>query len=260
MSRLGAIRDRFTSARAQAFYYLVVTFGVAVGALYGSYVFNGLIDTIAYAVVFIFAIALIPTTIAIAGAGVPFNAALGRAHIVLGAFAFGHHYLVQREDRWEWCPGDEQQVFIDDEWKDIEGGFGNKSVLGWRPFGILRYKEDGSLRQVRADQAASKRRNGTAADGGLVDEVDDDMARGGWQQARKPTVTGRGGTWLVDLKRVYSSGIKRIGDIELIETAEEIIERGQVNDSGIGGHGPMLTFVVSLILGILVGTGVLFLG
>lgn len=261
MNRVDELKAALTSARAQGFYYLVVAFAVAVGALYGSYLFNGLVATVAYGMVFLVCVGLIPISVALFGGALPGSSGLGRAHIVLGAFAFDHHYLVQLDDRWEWCPGAGDRVYIDDEWHDIDGGFGNKSVLGWRPFGILRYKDDDSLTEIRVDQAAERGRGNATADGGLVDTGDDDdMTRGGWQQANRPTVTGKGGTWLVDLKRVYSSGIKKIGDIELIETAEEIIERGQVNDSGLSGLGPAVTFIVALILGILAGGVILFLG
>jgi len=51
-----------------------------------------------------------------------------------------------------------------------------------------------------------------------------------------------------------------MGDIELIETAEEVIERGQVDDGKLSGMGPALTFIASLIIGVIVGAGVLFLG
>lgn len=260
MSRLNEFKATLTSPRAQGFYYLVVAFAVAVGALYGSYIFNGIVNTIAYAIVFLLCIGLIPTLISLFGSGIPGSASLGRAHIVLGAFAFDHHYLVQLEDRWGWCPGDDSRVYIEGQWHDIDGGLGNKSVLGWRPFGVLRYKDDNSLSEIRVDQLAERQRGNATADGGVVDTGDEGMTRGGWQQKYRPTVTGRTGTWLVDLKRVYSSGIKKIGDIELIETAEEIIERGQVNDSGLSGLGPMVTFTVALFLGILAGGVILFLG
>lgn len=260
MSRVDDFTEWLNSPRGEVLLYLSMAILIGLCALFASWVFNGLINTIVYLIVFVVCVGIIPISIALFGAGMPGSASLGRAHIVLGAFAFGHHYLVQREDRWEWCPGDERFVYIDGEMHEIEGGFNNRSVLGWRPFGILRFKDHDSLREVRVDNTAVEGRSGRATDGGLPSEPADDIQRGGWNQAPKPTVTGAASTWLVDLKRVFSSGIRKIGDIRLIETAEEIIERGQVNDSGLSGLGPALTFTVALILGILAGGVILFLG
>jgi len=250
----GGTATAATSTRTKAFGALVVGFGLVVAALYGSYRLNGLLDTVVYAGVFVLCATVIPISISIFGAGMPGSAALGKGHIVLGAFAFSHHYLVQREDAWDWCPGEADRVYIDGEWHAIDGQE-TKSVLGWRPFGVLRYKTDETLREWRADAAVSGRRQGVQPDGGEVE-----IERGGWTQAPKPDISGQGKHWLVDLKRVYASGVRRIGDIELIETAEEIIERGQVDDGTLSGLGPAITFIVALILGCLVGGVVLFLG
>jgi hypothetical protein len=243
-----------TSTRTKAFVALVVGFGLVLATLYGSYRLNGLLDTAVYAGVFVLCATIIPISISIFGAGMPGSAALGKGHIALGAFAYNQHYLVQRDDRWDWCPGEADRVYIDGSWHEIDGQE-NKSVLGWRPFGILRYKTGESLQEWRADAAVSGRRQGMHPDGGEVQ-----IERGGWTQAQKPDISGKGKHWLVDLKRVYASGVRRIGDIELIETAEEIIERGQVDDGTLSGLGPAITFIVALILGCLVGGVVLFLG
>lgn len=222
--------------------------GVVVGSLYATYRYVGLLNTIVYTLLFLATVTLAPLTINLAGNGVPFNGPLGRGHIVLGAFAYGHHYLVQRDgNRWEWCPGTQTHVYIDAEWHEIAGGHENKSVLGWRPFGILRYKTNDTYQDVRVDNKALKDtgRDETIADGGGV-------MRGSFTETNRPTVSGHGSRWLVDLKRLWSSGVQKIGDIAIIETAEEIIERGQVNDNTITGN-PTVTFFVALVLGVVVG-------
>lgn len=226
-------------------------------ALYISYRLAGPVATVLYVFLFLMAVSLAPLAINLVGNGMPFSTSLGRGHIILGAFAFGHHYLVQRDTRWEWCPGEPDRVYIDGEWHEIEGGLENKSVLGWRPFGILRYKDDETFEEVRVDTAAERstgrdRGRGTTADGGTVE-------RGGFRQVAPPAVTGIDGTWLVDLKRVFSRGVRKIGDIEIIETAEEIIERGQVQDSKLGLDNPTVTFFVSLTMGVLAGIAYVYL-
>lgn len=216
---------------------------------------RGVVEAIVYEFLFFFCIAFFPALIGLLGNAVPNS--VGKLHIVLGAFAFNHHYLVERENRWEWCPGDRGQVYIDDEWHDVTG-LENYSVLGWRPFGILRYKDDETWADKRVDQKALRNRDtlesDPSTDGGTVT-----VERGGWEEADRPTISGVDGTWLLDLKRIYSRGIKKIGDIELIETAEEVIERGQVKESRMGNWGPFVETVVGLTLGIMCGYGYVLL-
>lgn len=250
------IPEKLPTTRIKAFVALVIGLAAVVGTLYGSVRFNGIVNTLIYTVVFVVCLTFLPTIIGIAGAGVPGSTALGKAHIVLGAFAFREHFLVERADRWELCPGDGERVYIDDEWHDIEGGLEYKSVLGWRPFGIIPYKSDETWANVRVDNKAVNERSGAATDGGAIDEAEE---RAGWSLRDQPTVTGKGSTWLLDIKRIYSSGIRDIGDIDLIETAEEIIERKQVNDPTISDN-PTVTFFVAMILGIIIGGVVLYLG
>lgn len=226
---------------------LIVAVFVVSGALYLSVRLAGPLATILYAFLFVMALTLMPLIINLMGNAMPGSAMLGRGHMILGAFAFDHLYLVDRGTQWELCPGEEDRVYIDDEWHNITGGLDKKSVLAWRPFGILRYKDDDTLTQVRVDEKALKTRGPRAStDGG-------ELERGNYQQAPKDPVSGIDGTWLVDLKRVYSRGVRKIGDIEIIETAEEIIERGQVNDSRLGLDNPTVTFFGALVFGVVTG-------
>lgn len=203
----------------------------------------GPLATVVYVFAFVVFFSLIPLSIMAFGSAVP--NAIGKFQIVLGAFAFDHHFLVQRDYGWEWRPGEmkdgQLRVRIDDEWHDVDGE-GNLSVLGWRPFGVLRYKDGDTWQAKRADRKATA--GDTVPDGG-----EETVTRGGWTEARAPVKNGRTGEWVLDLKRVYTRGLKKIGDIELIETAEEIIERGQVDSSKLRSFGPLAETIIGIVLG-----------
>jgi len=265
-----------TSFRAKAFYFFVIVFAVAIGVLYLSYQLAGLVATIVYAFLFFFTLALLPVTIGVFGSSTPGKKSLGKGHIILGAFAFGHHYLVQRDDRWEWCPGTENQIWIDKEWHQIKNGFENKNVLGWRPFGIARFKDDdGAFLRERVDEEARRLRypdkslNAAMSDGGKTEIVNEDsenksvenpIEMGGYEVKNRPKAAGYDGRWVLDIRRIMTEGVKKIGDIELVETAEDIIERGQVDDGRLGSHKPMITFIVSLLFGVITGFIYLYVG
>jgi hypothetical protein len=180
----------------------------------------------------------------------PGSSMLGKLHLILGAFAFGRVVLVQFDDRFDLCPATETQVYIGGEWHEIKGGKTNWSILGWRPFGILRFKDEQTLRDARVDTKAARDR-GAAADGGTI-------TRGGYAESDAPLETGIDGKWVIDLKRVFSRGIKRIGDISLIETAEEITSREHAKEGVMSGLESVLAPVVGIILGI--ATGYVLLG
>lgn len=222
-----------------------------VGALVGLVVWLGALTAILYVFLFVVAVTFLPFGINLAGAAIPGATSLGKGHFVLAAFAMDHHYLVDRGDRWEHCCGDENGVYIDGDYKEITDGLDNKSVLGWRPFGILRYKDEETLLQERVDGVAEQKRGCRAsADGGVPDS---EVVRGGFPTAEPMIESGLDGTWVVDLKRVFTRGLKKLGDIEIIETTEEIVERGQVDDSRIGNMSPALTFFISIALGVMTG-------
>lgn len=243
MNALEEIKNRKAQITAAATVLGVLALIVAI--LYVSVRLAGVVSTIIYAFAFMASLSFFPTLIGLMGGSTPFSGSIAKLHIALGAFAFNHHYLVQREDKWEWCPGSADRVYVDDAWHDIDDGGKNKSVLGWRPFGVLRYKTESSMTEYRADTRAQNERDATA-DGGTV-------KRAGYKEANPPAVTGDDGEWVIDLKRVFSHGIKDIGDIDLIQTAEEIIERKQVNDSAANNFQHAITFLVALIIGSIVG-------
>lgn len=245
--------DALTSTGAKKLYAGMLAMIVTVTVLYFTAQSRGIVATILYAFLFVMSAILFPMAIGLFGSAVPNF--IGKLHLILGAVAFDHHYLVQRENHWDWCPGDRGRVWIDGEWHEIsEESQSNYSVLGWRPFGILRYKEDSTWTEYRADTKATKNRGTAETDGGRSG-----VERGGIKEATPPAVTGIDGTWVLDLKRVYSRGIKKIGDVELIETAEEVIERGEVGGGRLSGTSPLVENMAMLILGVLVGFGYVML-
>jgi len=246
-----------TTPKAKGVYAAVAIAAVAIAAFAFAVQSRGLFNAIIYTMLFGFAATLFPVGINLFGSATPNS--VGKLHLLLGAVAFDHHYLVQREHGWEWCPGDRGRVWIDDEWHDV-GGEENYSVLGWRPFGILRYKDPDTWSDKRADTAGMQQRPSAtrerdpSTDGGAPV-----IERGGIREVERPAISGLDGTWLLDLKRVMSNGVRKIGDVELIETAEEIIERAQVDDSRMGNAGPLVETILGVFLGIIAGYGYLFL-
>lgn len=241
-------KQTLTSTRAKGAYVGVASLIAAIAVFVLSVMFNGVVATMVYAVLFVVFLTAIPTAIGVLGHAVPGNKSLAKLQIVLGAVAFNHHYLVQTDDGWEWCAGDENHYYLNGTLHGIDGGFENRSVMGWRPFGVLRHKTDQTLQTVRTDIKAERDR--AAADGG-----ESQIERGGYSEAEPPIESGIDGQWLVDLKRVFSSGIRKIGDIDLIETAEEMIERGQVDDSRMAGWRP----VIGSLVGMMIGAGIAYL-
>lgn len=225
---------------------------VVVLVLYLSYQWNGLVDTIIYVTLFIAAFSIMPIIIGIFGAEIWGNHLLAKLHEILGAAAFGYHYLVDRGDRWERWPGDADRIWVDKEWHDIVGGFDNRTVLGWQPFGITRYKDEDTFRKARVDEQA-RHRDAVKGDGGTVE-------RAGFDQVDPPIESGLDGTWIVDLKRIMTPGVRRMADVDIIETAEEIIERREVGNRGQGTRiNPLVTGGVALLLGITTGLVYLWL-
>lgn len=240
---------------------LAVIAGTALGAFYLTWQIAGPIDAIAYAFFLLVGALWLPTTILLGAPSFPrsFRALFGKGQWILAAVAYDVPFLVQRRTKWELCPGREtsqgHEVYVDDEWHPIEAGEENMTVLGWRPFGILRYKDDRTFLDERADTKADRIRGdsrASATDGGTTVE------RGGYTEGSPPPVSGVDGRWLIDLKRVYSRGIKRIGDIDIIEKAEEVTRRKEAGSSPMDGWQPIIGSLVGLVLG--VATGYVLLG
>lgn len=244
-----------TSRAAKWVYVLILVNGSIIGVGYLSWRLAGPVPTLVYFVLFTVGVTMIPGVVLMFGNAIPGSTALGKLNLVLGAFAFGRHALVQTEKGWRWCPAREHAIWIHGEWVEIDGGLEHWSVLGWRPFAVARLKTDETLQQARIDTRAEQdtNRRGTAADGGAVE-------RGGQTAVEPPIRSGDDGTWVVDLTRLFTPGLKKFGDIELIETAEEIKMR---EESGNGGSltwwQPMVHGTVGIILGCAIGYVILYM-
>lgn len=212
-----------------------------------SWRYAGPIATILYAFLFVVGLAGIPTIIMLAGPSFPnaLKGFFGKINFVFAQLANGHGYLVQFDDCWKLCIGEADKVWIDGEWREIDGGTENMSVLGWQPFGILRYKDDGTLQEARVDPAGMQQ---AQTDGGSS------TTRGGYTEVSPDAdISGMDGTWLIDLKRVFSRGLKKIGDIALIEKAEEVAMREEARSSRVAGYEPIIGSAVGILLGVMTG-------
>jgi hypothetical protein len=224
---------------------IVLVVGFVVGGLYLSLKAFGVVATILYAFLFLFGMAGIPTIVGLFAPSFPnsLRKAFGKLHWVLGALAYGTTYLVQRKTEWELRPGTRNRVHVDGGWHRIEGGQENLSVLGWQPFGVLRYKTDQTMLDKRVDQKSKKQRP-TASDGGQAT-----VKRGGFEQITEPLKTGID-EWVVDLKRVHAEGLGRTGDTDIIETAEEVAQRKENESGRVNGYEPIIGAVVGIVLGV----------
>lgn len=246
---------------------------LSVGALVGiftvlflSWNLAGPIDTIVYAYLFVFGASFLPTAVLLGAPSFPrsLKSIFGKLHFTLGQMAFGVGYLVQREDRWEMCPGTRDEVYVDGMWHDIEGGKTNLSVLGWKPFGILRYKTEQTLKEERVefeerrtkdrsiDEIATANVSELVSDGGQGTPRPTVERAGIKEQAPHPSAVGRD-EWLIDLKRLFNRGLKKFGDIALIEKAEEVTMRAEAQSSKVDGMEAIVGSIVGLILGLMTG-------
>lgn len=234
-----------------------------------SWIFAGPISTIVYVMLFVFGASFLPTAVLLGAPSFPrsLKSVFGKLHFTLGQMAFEVGYLVQREDRWEMCPGTRDEVFIDDRWHEIEGGKTNLSVLGWKPFGILRYKTEETLQEERVDLEQTPRQDMSINDIASAD-VSQIVGDGGRETPTieragipehppKPSVVGEG-EWLIDLKRVFNRGLKKFGDISVIEKAEEVTMRKEAKSSSVSGMEAIIGSIVGLVLGL--ATGYVMLG
>lgn len=246
-NRIERVREVFASTAAKRIYVTTMTATISVAILWTLWRYAGPLNAIVYTFTFVSMLALFPTLVALAGSELPGSHSVSKLHFILGALSFGRTILVDFGDRWELCPAEKDRVYIDSEWYDIDGGRENWSMLGWRPFAIARFKDDETLLDVRADTKADRIRGREAtADGGAV-------TRGGVDQRSRPAISGADGEWLIDLKRVFTRGIRRMGAIDLIETAEEVAQREQARTGLVSGYQPVIGAAVGLVFGVIVG-------
>lgn len=243
------------TAKGKLPYALGVLGVIALGLIYLSLQLAGVLATILYVFLFLVGSLGIPSTILLMGPSFFgfVRSTMGKLHFILGQMAFGTGYLVQRVDKWEMCPGTSDAVFVDDSWHHLEGRT-NKSVLGWQPFGIVRFKTEQTLQEARVDpknlaindDGITQTDGGNSVDRANYGEIPPD-----------PSVTGDT-SWLLDLKRVFTNGVKQMGDISLIEKAEEVTMRKESKDGRTAGWEPIIGSLVGIVLG--VATGYVMLG
>lgn len=229
---------------------LIIVTSIIVGVEYAMLRYLGVINTVVYTLAFLIGVGILPLVALLFGQYTP--SAVAKLNDIMGALAYGRTILVQREDKWELAPATRTRVYIDDTWHHIEGGLENWTMYAWRPFGILRYKTEDTLVGARSDTYAERARGegddfSFAADGGTG------VHRGGVKRASPPGVSGTDGWWLVDLTRLYARGLRKFGDIDLIETAEEIAARSHAATNRLGQWEGIVAFVVTLVLGVLTG-------
>lgn len=232
---------RFKAAVASV--VVLVAAGLLLRAMWGWF---GPVNTILYSFSFLFSMAALPLLVLFFGSATPGNGFLGKLHVILAHVAYRYPYLLDVGDRWEYAPGEKKRVWIEGQYRDIKSGFDNRSVLGWRPFGIILDKTRVGLTEQRADTKAERDR-GQTADGGTVE-------RAGYAEARPPAETGIDGTWVLDLKRVFSRGVKRIANIDLIETTEEVTQREQSQT----GSFDKWRGVIAMFFGYFVGVAITY--
>jgi hypothetical protein len=244
---LGPVGEALTSRIMKATYVAAILVSSAGGLVYFSAQTAGIISTIVYVMAFLAGATAIPLLILLGAPSFPgfLRSIMGKLHWVLGQVAFGVGYLVQRGNRWEMWPGNRDRVWIDGEWRDIDGGQENLHILGWKPFGIIFDKEADDMDEQRVDI------DGTATDGGQ-------LTREGHRQAAPDTkAIESSNTWVVDLKHLFESGLRDIGSVRMIEKAEEVIKREETAEGSLGGWETIVATAIGVILGIICGYAVM---
>jgi len=236
------VSDRQKRIAKQALTVLLLA-GIMGALFWGSLVLFGALSAVVYWVMFLIGLGFFPGAINVIRGSMPVS--VGKFHIILMQVAFNHGYLVQREDRYEWCPGTATEVWIDGQSHDLEGT-DNLTVFGWRPFGVLRYKEGDTWEEQRVDTASQSNAmpNGGTVERAEIEELPPDYS--------VDVESGTKGWWVLDLKRIYGRGVRKIGDIELYERAEEVIERGELAGQKQHQERPLLQVSLAMFFGVVV--------
>lgn len=199
------------------------------------------VERVIYLFVFAVSALLIPGFIALNGPAIPnrLRGPLGKLNFVLGQLTYGVGLLVQRASRdYEMCMGRKRdgglEVYLDGEWKPVDGGVEHLSRLGMRKFGVIAEKDSGDLKPYRVDPESV-----TAADGGLKPE------RGGYEEIVPRDVDD--GAWLLDATRLAPS--KEAGGSGVIQRAEEQEMKNQAKGSRLGTWSDVIGAVLGLVVG-----------
>lgn len=234
-----------TSGKAKGLYFTVVVAAVTLGVGYASWVFAGPVDTVLYFFLFGFGAVLIPATV---GLGSPsftrgMRSIFGKLHFIQGQIAFNGGFLLELDNKWVMCPTrdtpDGVEFHHDGEWHGPVSGMENMSMLGWQRFGVLRFKDEETFRSVRENPNSLQ-----LADGG-----ESKIVRGGVPEALPQDADVGRDEWLFDIKKVWSKGLQKMGDIDLIEKAEEVAMRNQAKEGRMSGWETTISVVIGLVLG-----------
>jgi hypothetical protein len=234
----------------------VTIVAVTVVLEYLSWQYLGPVATVVYTLLFVLGLALIPSTVAVFGSMMP--NLVGDIEFALGQLGFGRGWLVQHDRKWQMHPGRErdgrEEVYIDGEWREVDVS-GNQTILGWQPFGMLRYKDDDSLLEVRADDYAQSKQSQLSSSAVTTDGGE--VVRGGYEQVpareHKDIDAENAGeppdSWLLDLKRIWSPGLERMGDVDVIEDVEKVKMRAEA----IADQGEAKRMIIGSLVGLILG-------
>lgn len=243
----------------------LLVFVAVVGVAALSWWLAGPIATILYAFLFVLGATLVPTAIMLFGSAMP--AALGKLEFALGQLAFGSGWLVQHDHGWEMHPGRShagvEQVWIDGVWRDVPDS-AHQTILGWQQFGILLNKtSDRALKESRVEGQCAVDVNeqteqqlsqlGVSVQRAQTDGGQSGVTRAGIDEVEMPTREPGDQSWIVDLKRFWSRGLEKMGDIGLIEKQEEVTMRQEAADRGQDPRRTVMGSVAGLVLGVATG-------
>lgn len=193
-------------------------------------------------------VAVIPATIAFLGPGIPMflRKLYGPLLWIVASNVNGKTVLMPWEGQFRLFPArNDDEVYVDGEWRTIEDGIENWDRLGWAPFAVANQKDDGmAFRDFRAetdDQTVD-----VIADGGVG--LIDDIRRGYRGFTLWPNGVEEGHlisqTKLGERLR-SSSGVRTIN-----EQREKALEKFG-GDEGMGTLMITISMVVCLVLGYL---------
>lgn len=286
--RLDALRERasgvrtrvgevVTVARIARVFVTLALLAVPVGVLYISWTLAGPLATVVYGFVFLLTFALIPLLITIMGAATPGGGSLGKAHFIAGQVAAGHGYLVQTMDGYELCVGDDGGFYLDGEYHEIEAGDEHRTILGWQPFGLAWVKDSAALDTERVDGEPVSDGGEHAVERAGIPEVPPPASMDTIQECPDCGTTypnddrfecdcgsilikqdSETETWIVDLKRLYRSGLQRIGNVDLLETTEEQTMQDEVDTGKVSEWATVIGAMIGLVIGVGAGYVALF--
>jgi hypothetical protein len=226
-------RNRGTILRGLA----TVAVGVLViGTITLSWLLAGPVATIVYVTLYLISATLLPGLVMVLRDLMP--SLVAKLLFTLGQLAYGEGWLVQVDREWRMCPGrtvgGDSEVYVDDEWYDVPDTT-NQTVLGWQPFGILLFKDDGTLAEYRDDSQTES----------IYDDIVDVQP--------DPITDGGSGAdvdhWELDFRRYWQSVCAGIGDIELVEDVERVTQR----DEAVADAGSSKRYMIGSAFGVIAG-------